>query len=284
MQYEIYIDSVFFLGFLLNLYSLFVLNNGLNHTAGWKRLLLGAGIGGGGCCLIFLQPFLTIRGITVILVSVLELWLTFHPPSKELFIKLAKQMLILNFLFGGLLYYILYHTPLGGMIKTSLFFILFVGFGLTILGRNLFRQSKEREDITYDILLQNEGREKMTVIGFLDTGNGLYEPISGKPVSVMDKACFEKLFDSKVPYRAIPFRSMGCKSGIMKGYLLDKMIIHTKEESITLKQVYVGVDEENILSEKGCRIIIHPDLLKEKERENGRSRSFRENICKKNSL
>ena len=109
LQYEIYIDSVFFLGFLLNLYSLFILNNGLNHTAGWKRLLLGAGIGGGGYCLTFLQPFLAIRGITVILVSVLELWLTFHPPSKELFMKLAKQMLILNFLFGGLLYYILYH-------------------------------------------------------------------------------------------------------------------------------------------------------------------------------
>ena len=68
----------------------------------------------------------------------------------------------------------------------------------------------------------------------------------------------------------------------MKGYLLDKMIIHTKEESITLNQVYVGVDEENILSGKGCRIIIHPDLLREKERENGRS--FREIICKKNSL
>ena len=53
MQYELYVDSLFLIHFVMNLYILILVNNSTNGSATPGRLLLGAIVGGMGSVFVF---------------------------------------------------------------------------------------------------------------------------------------------------------------------------------------------------------------------------------------
>ncbi len=104
----------------------------------------------------------------------------------------------------------------------------------------------------------------MTVQGIVDTGNSLREPISRKPVSVLEKEVFDGLYEEgnePEGFRAIPYRSVGCERGIMKGYQIPEMTIEQGGIKKVCRNVYVAVSEKAVSSTKSYQMLIHPELL-----------------------
>jgi len=76
------------------------------------------------------------------------------------------------------------------------------------------------------------GEEKISLRGFIDSGNFLTEPLTGKPVAVARASAVEKLLgpehDWSCRYTAIPFRAVGTEKGILDGYRTDQMVVGGK--------------------------------------------------------
>lgn len=73
------------------------------------------------------------------------------------------------------------------------------------------------------------GTERLQLTGFIDSGNFLREPLSGRPVAVVKAEIMRKLLqaapDADCRYTAIPYRAVGTEKGIMDGYRADTMVI-----------------------------------------------------------
>lgn len=112
----------------------------------------------------------------------------------------------------------------------------------------------------------------MRAVALIDSGNGLTEPISGKPVCVVEKRLYDGLWgDEESGFRAIPYHSIGKKHGIMQGYLLPGLVLDVDGLRLEFQDVYIAVSREQIsAAETGngetVEMIIHPGLLEKTAR------------------
>lgn len=121
--------------------------------------------------------------------------------------------------------------------------------------------AKKRAADIYKVKLRGEYNE-IELDALLDTGNSLREPVSGKPVSVVEEACLLQLAGIKAPekLKAIPYHSVGRNHGIMEGYEVPEIVIEGKEESMRWQKVIVGISRNKISANGKYQMILHPDL------------------------
>ena len=267
MYYELYVDSLFLINFGMNLYLLLLVNRSLFSTATRRRLILGAVIG----ALFYFLPFfckgprwfrfllgIPGGGIAMIVVA-------FRVKTINGFLTVLEKMLVYSILMGGTML-LLCRIP--GMNKwmSGLWGVLGVGALLYLLLEYL-GEKRGKENHLKRVTLVHGGNQ-ITVKALLDSGNSLVEPISGKPVSIVEKAVLESLW-LELPslYRAIPYHSIGKKRGILKGYLVPEIRIEAEGVMKICKNTYVAVCEEYITSEERdanhVKMILNPRLLEE---------------------
>lgn len=263
MHYELYLDSLFLLNFGMNLLLLCLVDHSMGHTATWYRLFAGAGVGA-GC---YLLPFLwkgTAAGKLLLCFlpgTLLMLYAAFPIRSLRALWSCFRKLMLSTFLIGGILAALLRGFPMGRKFLPGICMVLGVGAfsdWLLLQGRK-----KEAEHAGYcDVVLQGAG-ETLRVHALVDSGNTLTEPISGAPVSVLDARIFYRLWPEGLPgFRAIPYHSVGKRSGILKGYPVPQMTIVSQGMEREYRNVYLAVSGEEIAGEE-IPMLIHPALLQE---------------------
>ena len=152
----------------------------------------------------------------------------------------------------------------------------------------LLRQYQIHKPLVYDVELVLEERHIRTR-GLMDTGNCLFDPTVGKPVMIIDNSLIDELmspdikqdmelamsyldgksdetsypnnYDNIVRFSFIPYRSIG-KTGMLLAIRLDKVMIHTENESICNERVTAAI-YDNCLTEnkENYHVILHKELL-----------------------
>ncbi len=262
MYYELYIDSLFLVNFVMNLYLLLLVNRSCMCTATRMRLVLGAAVGAG----MYLVPFFLggavwCRVLSGFLVgTVLMVVVAFPVRTLRAFGRICEKLFLYSLLMGGALLFmmrLLSHLP---GVTMSIFMVL-GGGALFGMGIGYLQQRRNNKSHLCRVTLINQ-KNRMTVTGLLDSGNGLVEPISGKPVSVIEKNVFLSLWREDALYRAVPYHSIGKKRGILPGYLLPELQIEVDGMVKTCKDIYIAVTEEDISGTRdGVRMIVNPQLL-----------------------
>ncbi len=105
----------------------------------------------------------------------------------------------------------------------------------------------------------------------IDTGNGLIEPISKKPVCLVGKDYFERQWEKEgerkefqpVRFRAIPYHAVGTPNGILIGYEMDRLIIFTDERKVEISKPMIGISEHAVGNRGTYQMILQPQLLSE---------------------
>lgn len=275
MYYEIYIDSLFLVNFVMNLYLLLLVNASVYRTATRLRLVLGAVVGAVAYLIPFWLPgpvwFRTAVGILP--GNILMLLTAFRIKSIKSFLLILEKLLIFSFLMGGCMVFLVKNIPVLGQYATGILGIMGIGAIIYLLATLILKRGWNGASLCKVTLVCKEGKIKVT--GLIDSGNSLAEPISGKPVSVVEKSVFHGLWkDEPGIYRVIPYHSIGKKNGMLKGYLFPEIQIETCGVTKICKDVYIAVSEESISGdgiimpelEKGVqskvRMIVNPALLK----------------------
>lgn len=267
MYYEIYIDSLFLLNFTMNLYLLMLVNASLGRPATRLRLTGGAVLAGIGYCLMFLLPLpfmvMKILVAAVAVNSAILCW-TFRPGTFRAFLKILERMVLYAFLMGGIFWLLANHVR---FFRARMFTVTGItacgGILWLVLSYEMARRRK-KADLPCKAVILGKNGNRITVDAIVDTGNCLTEPISGKPVSVLDRESFNRLFEKEPDgFRAIPYHSVGCDRGIMKGYEVPEIIVEQDGITKSCLNVYVGVSEIPLSAGSGYRMLLHPALFKE---------------------
>lgn len=264
MYYEIYIDSLFLLNFTLNLYLLLLVNRSLHRAATRKRLIIGAIAGGVGYCLMFLVPFggvfLKVFLVGICVNGAILCWV-FKPHSIKAFLKTLETMFICALFMGGIFF--LLTTRLEVMQKhgMSVVGVLAIGGLAWLLFTYIFAKKKADKNALCRVSIVGKNNKEASVWAVVDTGNSLIEPISGKPVAVLDKSVFDMFLGEEEGFRAIPYRSVGCERGILKGMQVAELRIEQDGIQKVCSGAYIGLSESPVSSNGSYQMLVHPKML-----------------------
>lgn len=261
MYFEVYADSLFLLEFVMNLYLLSLVNGMLKQKVRSRRIFVGA-LGGAFLSLLpFLLPFKLYFSIflSFFVSAICMTVITFRAYGREQFRRVLEKLAISMVLLGGLLMFLLRFLFKGGDACPGICSVLLLGGVSYKLLQGLVRRNSKEKSV-YRVTLF--GEKSLCVEALVDTGNSLVEPISGKPVAVLDKEVFEKVFPQKPKvFRLIPYHSIGKKSGVLPGYQLERIVVETRENTKEYREVYIGVSEEILSEVNTYKMILNPRLL-----------------------
>lgn len=265
LQGTIYIDSVFLLNLVMDLYLLTLTVRMLGKTATYSRILAGSAAGAAGYCIILCLP-----GISYMLkvlfgmipVGMLMIKITCRTKGlKELFHALG-YLYILSFLMGGFIIFLKGKSRVlteHGDSAVTLAGAGFAGF-VSIKKLLLMYQKRQKAHFCKVSIPGDEGT--LTIAALIDTGNGLIEPVSRKPVAILDADEWKnlKLWMKPEKYKLIPYHSIGKDSGMLEGYEIDAMEVNGSMGRKQFEKVIVAVFKGKVSRKGSYQMILPPEL------------------------
>ncbi len=269
MKYRLYLDAFFLLNLFMDTLLLSLVKRVLGRTATRLRLLLSGAFGAGTACALTLVSWIPawlklLAGYG--LVSIAMVRLAFCRLPFRLALKGAVYLYGFAFLLGGALELLLRLISLGGG-KMGLLGLCAASLCVYAAFLHFYKARRERRGCTPLPVCLIWKERKAWTSALVDTGNHLYEPISQKAVSVVEKGILEGLFAGEPPqgFRAVPYSSIGRKRGILSGYEITALIIEEGEKKIRIEKPIVGAFDGRLSTDAAYQMILHPTLTKWQE-------------------
>lgn len=255
-----YADTIFMLNFCVDFFLLFLLRPERSRCYG--RLLAAAAVGAGSALLLLYLFSDTPEGILFFLLRFLS----------------AGTMVLIGFSVRGLGELLCNTALLYGMsgcffginrLVTDAFsmpegataFGLFVSAGVLLCTRALysFRRTRNRTDTKRRRVWLRNGETELTEAAFYDSGNHLYEPISGKAVVLLRASVMKRLKLNPDMLRIVPYSAVGTKNGMLEAYPLEKLTIENGRKYQTFQHIYAAVAADEIFAQEACGVILHSE-------------------------
>lgn len=264
MYYEVYLDSIFLICFCMNRYLLGLTALRLSCSATHGRMWMGAAVGAVGNLLAFLVPvgMLPLRMALSAACLYGMMGITFRCWWGRGLLKIAESLCVCFLLLGGMLAVLLRLLPgrEGWLASGSAALLLGAGCyeGIRLLA---LRRRRSRESCR--VTLRGTDGHSVQLPGLVDTGNSLREPISGRPVAVLEKKVWEELYPEQAPpgMRVIPYHSVGKMAGIMTGYPVKSLEVEIEGIRRTCEDVYVAVCQEKLSETGAYGILLQPSMF-----------------------
>ena len=263
MYYEVYIENLLITNFVMNLAGLLLVNRILLEAATLKRILLGAGFG----ALFYLLPML-LPGPGILKLAVLfpagmlcMLHIVFPVEGIRTVGRIFFLLLAISFTVGGAIEFLVQLLQRNRKDDIGLWRMLGLGSLVYLGGRHLITVHGSEEFCRVELIGKDT---RLTVRALIDSGNGLTEPFSGKPVCVVDREVFDRLWQTEKPegIRVIPYHSVGCSDGVLYSFPVPQLRIHKGGLVLKRRNVYVGVSPQSLAAEGGYSMLLNPLLLK----------------------
>ena len=261
MQYELYIDVFFLVNFVMDYLVLQIVRKILKCTATHGNILLGALAGAGASCVIICIPVSAfIRFIclhTLVNTSMVMIGLKIR--EIRMLGKALMLVYLTSFFLGGVMTWLGQYA--GGHVRIgSLFFTITVcSYFLVSKGMDFFEKFWRIREYRCEVSLYL-GESSYRTCAVIDSGNGLYDALTGKPVHIIGQKAIKKLTEQEKiqKIRYIPYRTIQKGNGVLPIITIDKMYIHGKEEKLVEKPL-LGISEQHLFDNGTCEMILHPD-------------------------
>lgn len=263
LQGTIYIDSVFLLNLVMDLYLLTLTGKILGKTATYPRIFAASVMGAAGYCIILCLP-----GIPYILKVLFGMF-----PLGALMIKTAcrtkgvKELLrgegylfFISFLLGGFIIFLKDKLPEGW--EDSLSAVAGMGFAGFVICRKLIETYQKRKQEHFCKVFIPGDSGPVEIMALIDTGNGLIDPVSKKPVAILEETKWEKLKIWMKPekFKMIPYHSIGRDKGMLEGYEIDAMEVKGNAGNKRFDKVVIAVFKGKISRKGSYQMILPPEL------------------------
>ena len=122
------------------------------------------------------------------------------------------------------------------------------------------RVRKNRDEAELRVTL---GGNSVTLKGFIDTGNILRDPITGRPVCVAAKQAMEGLVPEAAQFCLIPYRSINKKEGLLTGIRPDSAVLSASGRKPKAVNIILAVSKGELpVGQDGRRydVLLHETL------------------------
>lgn len=181
--------------------------------------------------------------------------IAFAGKGREEFLRGLFFLLLAGVCFGGILEALTGMLGLPLMAGTVLAVLL-----LRFAGRILTRQKALRDNLV-TVRLQWEERTE-TLCGMIDTGNRLKEPLTGRPVSIVDAAPALRLlgetWEERRGFYLIPYHSIGTGKGWLRAVTIDCMTVELSEGTAVIKRPILAIYDGKVSAGGAFQLILHP--------------------------
>ncbi|MBO5082944.1 MAG: sigma-E processing peptidase SpoIIGA [Lachnospiraceae bacterium] len=263
MKYEVYLDTVFLIQFVLNYCVLMLTASFMKLITSRLRIILAALIGAGGSCLMFLPggsgagiKFVIIFGI----ITFMMIRVAFHVRGYKLNLLMFLTILTVIFLLGGVTQWVVGRL---GVSDTSWLWLAFIiaFYNLLQFALKQYRRQKSHfVPVTIDLGMEGEMHNKVSVIALIDSGNRLREETTGKPVCILENDVFK--IQTTKNYE-VTYHSLGNREAKMQAIIVPEIVIHFGEGDLKQKEVMIASYPEKITKKGSYHMILHPAYLKE---------------------
>lgn len=262
MQRVIYIDSIFMMNFIMDFFLLLLTAGTLKKTATFLRILAASLIGSAGYCLtLCFVPLPYLMTVLLCMIPTAILMVKVGCGTKKLKETLygTGYLFTYAFLLGGFLLFLRNRFPFfsgDSMALTALFGCL----GFLVLRRGIRKYAAVRRNHFCRVIIPGDNSD-LLVDGLIDTGNGLREPVSGRPVAVLERDVWKKMkrWERPEKYRVIPFHSIGKAGGILEGYEVDHIRIEYENGSRELERAWVAVYDGKLSQGDAYQMLLPPE-------------------------
>lgn len=246
------------------------------------RLLFGAGI---GTIFAFIMPFLNINPFILVIIKMLVGILICICVNKNIQIKALilfySIFMLMTFVMGGLCIAIIFllsgelilinyqlDFPMGVVILIICLYSLYL--------KKVLYSLKKRSKITdyvYDVKLIENGKE-VKILAFFDSGNGLFDVESNKPIAIINLSTLIKLItEEQLNYLLIgEYLKSGLKdihkinyntvssSGNLIVFKVDNVILKENNKLLDVDTM-IGVSLNNVVKFNNYDALIGPKIL-----------------------
>lgn len=260
MYYELYVDVLFLVNFMMDYILLLIVRKMLQCTATHGRICIGAAVGSLLTCLVVILPipYAIIKLILFhVLVNTCMIRVGLKIKTIRSFLKAIIMLYIGSVLLGGIMEIFRTYVRIG-----SFFFVVAIVGYYIVLGIWKFVSYMQRWNQYHCMVDLYLGNKKYQIKGMIDTGNGLRDPISGTPVNILDRHTARTLFGEEhlKDVRYIPYQSIGKKAGVLPAVQLERMCI-LKDTECWVERPLIAISEETISKGGEYEMILNPNLF-----------------------
>ena len=274
MEQDIYLDVYFSFNFLMDFFVLFLTGIIIKNNKKIYRTIVSAIIGATYATIVMITEGMEIyqksigifqKGIGEDLTKPLKIVLTYVvivyvmeliAYGKYNAVTMTRNMIIIyiiTFILSGAVNAYYWENRVDGInVTKTILLVFFIEIFLVVL----VKRSQKDVSITslYQVTLLVDGN-RINVIGLADTGNSLTEPITGKPVSVIQAEELKKIPDKIL---LVPYNSVGKERGLMRAFVADNMIVNGR----TVEKPIIGIHKGSFGGNNQYQLILHPKILK----------------------
>lgn len=278
MEYELYIDVFFLVNFMMDYLMLLLVHKALACTVPHGRVLLGALAGAVLSCAIVCVPMPpAVKMVcmhTMVNTGMLAVGLKIR--KWNIFLKACILLYLSGFLLGGILTWLSQY--LGGYFRIGALFFAFTVCSYFLASRGMVFLEKlwKLRECRCEVTLYLAGKS-LRMSAMVDSGNGLRDGITGKPVHIIGKKAMEKLTEKDFSknftsacaeirngnmqgVRYIPYQTIQEKEGVLPVIAIDKMCVHSSagDEEKMITAPLLGISEQNSFGGGTFEMILHP--------------------------
>ena len=244
---KMYIDLFFIFNFVIDFIITLSVSIILKRKSSYIRMILSSLLGGFSSLLLFTSlNKILIEIISIVLIVVIS----FGYKGIRYVIKNILYMYILSTLLGGIIY--LFNIKVSNNVFLSYLIIIIIAIEVMVLYIKENKKMKNIYNNYYKVDIYFKSNDKLSLIGFVDTGNNLYDPYKKRPIILISNKYYRNDNFILVPYHTLS------GNGLLKCIKPDIIFI----EGIGYKgNVLVGFsDSPNLID--GIDVILHKDVMK----------------------
>jgi len=244
---RIYIDLFFLFNVVMDMIIIMSVSILLKRNTNYFRIIMSSLIGGFSSLILFTSVDKIVIEILSIIFMVL---IAFGYRNIRYMIKNIIYVYMLSILLGGLIY--LFNIRVTTNVLFSYLIIIVISSEVMILYIKENKKMKNIYNNYYKVDIYFKGKEKLSLIGFVDTGNNLYDPYKKRPIILVSNKYIRDDKFILVPYHTIS------GEGLLKCIKPDIIFI----DGIEYKDnVLVSFSDSPNLIE-GIDVILHKDFMK----------------------
>lgn len=244
---EMYIDLFFIFNVIMDYIIIMSTSILLKRRTSYIRMILSSLIGGISSLVLFTSLNKIVIEIVSIVIMVL---ISFGYKGIRYLINNILYMYILSTLLGGIIY--LFNIKVSNSMFLTYLIIIVISIEVMIL---YIKENKKMRSIYnnyYKVDIYFKDREKLSLIGFVDTGNNLYDPYKKRPVIIVPNKYIKEDKYILVPYHTIN------GNGLLKCIKPDIIFI----DGIGYKgNVLIGFSDSFNFGD-GVDVILHKDIMR----------------------
>lgn len=190
------------------------------------------------------------RLLLELITIILMVTIAFKYKNIRYFLTNILYTYILSILLGGLIY--LFNSKVTLNIYLNYLVIIILSIEVMTLYIKESKKIKNTYNNYYKVDIYFKDKEKISLIGFLDTGNNLYDPYKKRPIILVDKK-----YQKEDKFILVPYHTINGE-GLLKCIKPEKVYI----EKIGYKNNLLVAFSSSPSTINGVEVLLHKDLMK----------------------